>query len=373
MRTLCLLSLLIAGASGLQISKPAGAKHSGVDLAKAQAEPKPVFYLIVMGKLSFRHQVSLWLSSVRKLGGYKDEVVLVTDRPDCLAKTLAEAKLLGNKISSSEDADIYGPGEGYVGNIHMLKRPVVKKVYYMKLEKSRAWTNVKNAGISHPVSSIIYTDEDIVIAKDLKNFVSTVRELEKAKHTLALFRDTGKSFGQLHTGVVVMFPGEHTDACLARWGKKLVSKGKAAIARGHRALDVGQLQKNRALKDVINEEDLKDDMLTDDEAESMGPDQEALAATKECKAKDNDHDGIKILPADFFWFPTKHGLTSGKTAEFVHFTNTGRWKIISHETIKQYLTAIGIPEHIDPMGHVEDKACTDDAAPTEDNDPTDDE
>jgi len=178
-----------------------------------------VFYCIIMGKLAYRHQVSLWLSSVRKLGGWKDEAVIVTDKPTCLSKTLDEAKLLGEKLSSSENVDVYGPAAGYTGNIHIVKRPTTKNINKMKLEKARAWVNLKVAALPHNPSSIIYTDEDVIVAKDLKEFMGLVRELEKAKHTLALFRDTGASAGELHTGVVIIFPGVHTEDCLQAWGK----------------------------------------------------------------------------------------------------------------------------------------------------------
>merc|ERR1719160_363847 len=91
----------------------------------------------------------------------------------------------------------------------------------MKLEKARGWLNVRVANIPFNVSSIVYTDEDVVIGKDLTQFMKYVRSLEPLNHTLALFRDTGKSAGELHTGVVVMFPGRGTDECLQAWGKKL--------------------------------------------------------------------------------------------------------------------------------------------------------
>merc|ERR1719161_1217584 len=135
-----------------------------------------------MGGLAFKHQVSTWYGSLRKLGGYKDEVVLVTDMPSCLEKTLSEAKLLGPVISKAEDVTIYGPGNGYVGNVHMVKRPPQQRIYMMKIEKTRAWENVKAAAIPHPVSSIIYSDGDVVIGQDLTKFVAEVRESEKAKH-----------------------------------------------------------------------------------------------------------------------------------------------------------------------------------------------
>merc|ERR1719272_1327853 len=91
----------------------------------------------------------------------------------------------------------------------------------MKLEKARGFHNMEVASVPHPVSSIIYSDEDILFAKDVSSFVSRVRDLEAAGHTLALFRDTGAAAGELHTAVVVMFPGKGTDECLQAWGKQL--------------------------------------------------------------------------------------------------------------------------------------------------------
>merc|ERR1719171_2374017 len=61
----------------------------------------------------------------------------------------------------------------------------------------------------------------MLIGQDLTSFISLVRQLELQGHTLALFKDTGGSKGELHTGVVVMFRGSITDQCLQAWGKKL--------------------------------------------------------------------------------------------------------------------------------------------------------
>jgi len=292
--------------------------------------------------------MSMWMSSIRQVGGWKGEILIVTDHAKCLAKTLTEAKLLGPMITSDDNVDIFGPAEGSTGNLHLVKRPVAKNVFKMKLEKARAWLNVKVAAIPHPVSSIIYTDEDVVIGKNLRNFVSVIRELEKAKHTLALFRDTGTAAGELHTGVVAMFPGPATDRCLQAWGKKLTgTKIGTAIEPQGAALNVHEGEESI---------EIKEDALLAEESLVMGPDQQALGLTRECK-KQADHDGVRILPKEFFWLPTPVGLKSGRQAEFVHFTNTGRWKLINHKTIKMYLAKIGIPDTIDPMGSLKDKEC----------------
>merc|ERR1719162_2837779 len=68
---------------------------------------KPIFYAVIMGqKYTARHQVSLWLMSLRKLGKWEGEALIITDKPKCLEKTLEEAKLLGTKLHSSENVDI---------------------------------------------------------------------------------------------------------------------------------------------------------------------------------------------------------------------------------------------------------------------------
>merc|ERR1719272_350025 len=121
--------------------------------------------------------------------------------------------------------------------MHLLKRPVADAIYKMKLEKTRAWKNTQLAAIPHPVSSIIYTDEDVTIGKDLTNFISMVRRLEKAKHTVGLFKDTGTSRGELHTGVVVVFPGEATERCLQGWATGLTLHAEEEV-RIHEAIQV---------------------------------------------------------------------------------------------------------------------------------------
>eukprot|EP00746_Dinoflagellata_sp_MGD_P156600 gnl/MRDRNA2_/MRDRNA2_85899_c0_seq5.p1 gnl/MRDRNA2_/MRDRNA2_85899_c0~~gnl/MRDRNA2_/MRDRNA2_85899_c0_seq5.p1 ORF type:complete len:381 (+),score=85.71 gnl/MRDRNA2_/MRDRNA2_85899_c0_seq5:89-1231(+) len=372
MRTgsLILIALACGGASALRLqSSNVNHDASMVDIQSEAA--KPVFYIIVMGDLAYRHQVSLWLSSVRLLGGFKDEVVIVTDRPTCLAKTLQEAKLLGPSLSSTANVDIYGPGEGYTGNIHLVKRPHTKEIYKMKLEKTRAWANVRLAAIPHAVSSIIYTDEDIVVGKNLDKFMATVRSLEEKNHPVALFRDTGTSAGELHTGIVVIFPGQVAEACLQSWGKKLTT---TAIAR----IEAAQARKNPWMRhfNEVEEKEIEgeawgtDDGLDDGvdlELEMQGIDQQSLAKAKSCQStmdsssnkmmKKIGHEGINILPADMFWLPTSEGLQKDRLAEFIHFTNTNRWKSIKDATIKDYLERIGIPEYIDPLGTVKAKAC----------------
>eukprot|EP00746_Dinoflagellata_sp_MGD_P150696 gnl/MRDRNA2_/MRDRNA2_82515_c0_seq3.p1 gnl/MRDRNA2_/MRDRNA2_82515_c0~~gnl/MRDRNA2_/MRDRNA2_82515_c0_seq3.p1 ORF type:complete len:244 (+),score=56.31 gnl/MRDRNA2_/MRDRNA2_82515_c0_seq3:2-733(+) len=216
------------------------------------------------------------------------------------------------------------------------------------------------AEIPQPVTSIVYTDEDVAIGKPLGKFMEMVQNLETQNHTLALFRDTGAAAGELHTGVVVMFPGPYTDECLQAWGKKLTK-----VEIGSAEPELPKLSSEDAVEDALDnaEEDaldqdsnedaadtiFKENQLLDEERRAMGPDQRALGATKACK-KSDDHKGIKILPGRYFWLPTPEGLEQNQRSVFVHFTNTGRWKQIPHNTIKSYLKRIGVPKGINPTG-----------------------
>merc|ERR1740133_704408 len=103
--------------------------------------------------------------------------------------------------------------------------------------------------------------------------------------------------------------------------------------------------------------DLEEDTLLDEEERSMGPDQQALGKTKQCMAEVGSHAGINILPKQYFWFPTPGGMHKNRTAEFIHFTNTGRWKLFSGDDIKNFLADIGIPRELDPMGHSASEEC----------------
>merc|ERR1712100_642321 len=137
----------------------------------------------------------------------------------------------------------------------------------MKQEKAKALENVQNIGLQP--SFVVHTDQDIVFAEDVNPVVNEVNQLEPG-YTMALFNDQGVSKGQLHTGIIFLFPGNTTNACLAQWGEKILTTASSSY-KG------------------FWEEHL------DDQDKFVGPDQKALAATAECqKGK-----GIKILDPSY--------------------------------------------------------------------------
>jgi len=366
MKGLLLLAISFQCATALVIRNATDAAKSSEPAAaplenEAQVHNgRPVFYAVIMGRLALGHQVSLWLSSLRKLGNWSGEAIIATDRPTCLAQTLKEAGVIGgHMLKTTENVDVWGPGEGYQGNLHMVKRPITDSINMMKLEKARAWHNVKVAELPMPVSSIVYTDEDIVIGKDLTEFMKYVHSLEKLKFTLALFNDTGVMAGELHTGIVVMFPGARTDSCLQAWGKELTGRQiGSALPAANVLLQVYQEHdmRDKNMGTVEAASKMKVNQLTEEEQAAMGPDQQALGRTKQCK-ESPDSMGIKIMPDNFFWLPTASGLKKDHVNEFIHFTNTWRWKQLSYATGKEYLKRIGIPKNIDPEGEAKSMYC----------------
>lgn len=404
------LLLISVAATALKVQEKKQAPELAKDAAIGdaalpfdQAHGKAVFYAVVMGSYTRRHQVSLWLSSLRigKMGNWGGEAVIVTDKPKCLEKTLEEAGLIGTKISSDKHVDIFAPPEGMKGNLHVMKRPTVTSVLRMKLEKARAWINIGNAAIPGKVGMIVYTDEDVVIGKDVNNFVQQAKTFIPLKHTLALFRDIGKSAGELHTGIVVMYNNPHTVQCLREWGLRLTKidiyegqentrnavggplaalKNKTweeKLSGGDKLADMDEFEREASLTDESNmtltktdesEASNTDESEADTELQDLqGPDQQALGRTKPCMAA-ADHKGIKILDAQYFWFPTPGGMAKAHTSEFIHFTNTarsitgrgektGKAPGLSASNIAKYLRNIGVPENIDPQSNSHSQEC----------------
>jgi len=167
------------------------------------------------------------MASLREVGKYDGTVVFVTDKPGCISQGLGE-KLLGGKMTySDKNVDIY-PGTGK-GQVHILKVKKGRSIKAIKMQKTKVWQNLANAKIEHPVSSVVYTDTDVVIGRDLSSFMSYEKSLETKQHTVALFPDIGSGawegaensispVNNVHTGIVVMFPNKHSQACLKEWG-----------------------------------------------------------------------------------------------------------------------------------------------------------
>jgi len=299
--------------------------------AKGREANKPVFYMTAMGKLTSKHQTRLWLSSVRQVGKYDGEIVMVTDNADCLAKNFGEKLLGGAKIQerSTEAVDVY-PGGEQMGNVYMVKVATTSDVKAMKQHKAKAWQNIRIAGLKP--SYIVYTDQDIVIGDDLKAFLQTVDELvvPDATPLLALFVDQGVTKGQLHTGIVVMFPGDKTETCLNEWADKIIHT-KSSKYRGFK--DSGDF-----------DGEMTEAAGAEIEAEFFGPDQRALGKTGSCRA---DKGIIKMSP-QYLMMPTGKALDQGARATFIHFTNTNRWKSIKNPTMQKYFsTTLGLDSSMD--------------------------
>lgn len=332
MRACFLLSLLAFG-SALVLEDP-----SVEDENNAVLNGKPVFYQIVMGSFPLRKQYKLWMASLRQVGKYDGTVVFVTDKPGCIEKGLGDKLLGGDMEYTDSNVDVY-PGTGK-GKVHILKVKKPRSVRGIKMHKSKAWANLANAKIDHEVSSIIYTDTDVVIGKDLRSFMAYAKSLETKEHTLALFPDTGgaaweggESIG-VHTGVVVMFPTKKSQECLKEWGQH-VGGGSDDPAPIHH---FGSKKKEEvSLLETGSE--LDKEMM-----ESTGVDQQALGNARSCKKEGK---GILRMPSDYLNLPTEKTMSVGKTAQFVHITNTQRWSEITTDTKKRFFKKLKIGDDVD--------------------------
>lgn len=309
-------------------------------------DKKRVFYAISMGSLASRHQMRLFVSSLKEVGHWKGDIVLITDKPSCLEKNLAP--LLGTKLATSKDADTFDlDGESKL--IFVKVADAKGDTRTMKIEKTKVWKNLKKAGIEYPVSSVVYMDSDIVVGKDLSEFMSYVHKLEKKDHSLALFRDTGATAGQLHTGVVVMFPNQANKRCLKAWGEA-IAEVRAVQRADHSAKYTMARDPQYALNHKLRL------MAKKAEVDSMqldaltGPDQRALMGTKQCRKAD----GIKIMDHKFFSLPTAKDLKSDDQPQFVHFTNTHRWHMISDVAKEEFFYGkLGLSKSLDALNNEE--------------------
>jgi len=326
MRTVALSLLALLGVvSALQLHS----KSADLQLDKDRSEP--IFYMTAMDKLANKHQTRLWLSSVRHSGQWKGEVVIVTDHPDCLEQNLGKDLLGGGKIESTDTMNVYPGGEG-MGKVYFLKLATTKNVREMKEQKSMAWKNMAKLGLNP--SFIVYTDQDIVFGNDVNHVIRDAKaNLQGRGYTMALFRDQGQSKGEMHTGIIFMFPSQATDKCLEEWSAKILTI-KAGKYHGFNSVQEGtELSEEPAAIDLTKQDAALDEAAGEKvEAEMMGPDQRALGKTHSCK----EGSGIAFLDSSFLMMPTKSKLNSRAKATFLHFTNTNRWKAIGNEVMKKY-------------------------------------
>jgi len=311
----------------------------------------PVVNSVFMGNYGGRHQARLWLGSLRQVGKYQGTVMLVSDHPLCLAKTLGEELLGGPMEHSDENVHIY-PGTGAGGRVHIAHGTAKTGLKHggagagtqnkgFKMQKQLVWSHIEGSKFSHPVSAVIYTDEDIVFGKDLSEAIAAIRTTESGDYALSLFDDQGNSARkhELHTGVVVSYPTEKSKDCLAAWMKNLDNYEPCRPNKNGGK----PCKKHKYAFDVEVDHDQADDekakgfsrvaagVDSDLDSGMMGIDQRTLGRTKVCaKGK------INKLEPKFLHMPTTETMNAGIGAEFVHVTNTYRAARITKESQEHY-------------------------------------
>lgn len=166
---------------------------------------------ITMGSLSQNKMIDVTLSSIRKVGKWKGDIYILTDRPECFKKAI---KTLEVKIISIPTTPSF----------MMIK--AVKPSIFKYLP-----TEVKN---------ILYLDSDIITTRNLNTFIRHISTLatptdtqgsEGSEFNLGMFRDSkGHLVGfcsgcdKWHTGVMWLSRYKGQD-CLKAW-ETLILSGK---------------------------------------------------------------------------------------------------------------------------------------------------
>jgi len=341
----------VAGLTVKKVTDPEAAFANHTAAPKVYAyDPAPVFYSVFMGEYSGRHQARLWMSSLRKVGKWKGTIMMTSDKAECLANVLGE-DLLGGKMEYTDDDVTIYPGTGPTGRVHIVHGKskhagggLMGKEF--KRQKQLVWNHTDEAQFNHEVSSVVYTDEDIVFGKDLTNAMKDIRETEKHHYTLSLFQDQGHSSGELHTGIVVSYPTNRSKACLAGWMKTL--KHYIPLGMRPKAKSFGRETSNATLevpewKGLDTPNFLK--TTANASATMEGIDQQSLGVTYKC----NRH--INSLDPGFLKMPDSSSCEDGVGAEFVHFTNTYRAKGIPKPTQEKYFyDHLGLSRSLDVFG-----------------------
>eukprot|EP00746_Dinoflagellata_sp_MGD_P158588 gnl/MRDRNA2_/MRDRNA2_86503_c0_seq5.p1 gnl/MRDRNA2_/MRDRNA2_86503_c0~~gnl/MRDRNA2_/MRDRNA2_86503_c0_seq5.p1 ORF type:complete len:366 (+),score=68.63 gnl/MRDRNA2_/MRDRNA2_86503_c0_seq5:94-1191(+) len=317
---------------------------------------KIAFHAVAMGPLASFNQIQTLVSSLRNVGKFQGPIVLTTDRPHCLRKNLQQSDL--------------------GAQVQIVTVNHTKDKNTMKMEKARVWQHMQDAGIPD-AAAIVQIDTDVIIGKDLQEFLGEVEMLAADPPATALFHDQGIHGNGPHTGIMVTFATEKSSKCLKDWSRKMANmcivqeldedgkemeKCQCGILYPRSKCDklpFPQYLKYpskycvKACKVWKNENNFKEIERSDVEVEKLKVeqqeteessekeeenqqvmfDQQAMRSSASCMGRNNMH----WLDKKYFLLPSDK--TGRWDAEFVHATNTYRIKdgIVSADTLDDYI------------------------------------
>jgi len=179
-----------------------------LDVALSSAGAPPViqaFVYISIGAMAKETMTDYSIATLRKLGGWKGSIYILTDKPSCFSSTIKSYDVIPLKVPASMSK-----------NIMEIKSLKARMYEFLPIE----------------VTSVIYLDVDIVLQKPVGHFLMDVgNSLKKMGGTfdVGAFPDArGHYFGfcagceKWHTGVLFVrrYDGQN---CLKEWGKLITS------------------------------------------------------------------------------------------------------------------------------------------------------
>eukprot|EP00747_Dinoflagellata_sp_TGD_P178599 gnl/TRDRNA2_/TRDRNA2_27806_c0_seq1.p1 gnl/TRDRNA2_/TRDRNA2_27806_c0~~gnl/TRDRNA2_/TRDRNA2_27806_c0_seq1.p1 ORF type:complete len:362 (+),score=23.01 gnl/TRDRNA2_/TRDRNA2_27806_c0_seq1:31-1116(+) len=335
-------------------------------LTKPVQDSHPVFYTAAMLDYGKRNLIKVWMKSLRQLGGFKGPVIIITDNVRCVAAALEAIdpgdETIIDKFHHKRNEYISLGNRTFIVESRQFSFDITGDL--AKTQKQQVWDYITLLPIVAPTSAI-WLDLDIVVGKSLNTFLDHVAHLEKAKPNefyepknlqqgnltlvpnIALVEDHLP--GEVHTGMMVVFPHQTARVCMNAWRKTLLCvdafgpfMGPLLCRDAWNATLIKPLPTPNATAEL-------------DAGKVSGDDQKALWNTAECKKKG----GIHIMDRkELLKFPTEdyinaalHGSKKGAIREFTHFTFTGRmWTIRTRRILQFYYDVLHLPRDMDPFG-----------------------
>jgi hypothetical protein len=170
--------------------------------------------LIAASNMAEDRIVDYSIASIRRYGGWKGAIYVITDRPTCFKETI----------------DAY--------QVDVITIPKTNSIIEIKSFKTKMMNYLPKE-----VTAAVYIDVDILVTKDLSEFLYDAEQLMQSKGSkfdYAMFLDAaGHYIGfcngceKWHTGVIVL-KRDKGETCMAEWEKILLS---GAFATDQESID----------------------------------------------------------------------------------------------------------------------------------------
>lgn len=227
-----------AGAVAVELLQKGGALTLRED--SAIRKPRDVtFFSVAFARNSMAHLTRTHIRSLRELGGFDGPIVIGTDMPGCLAKTLGPMVLgEGAQPVTKDNVAIFPDPKGasatrtiHIIDLHdtqYVRGPAAWPKMGYELVKTAARQLCSKAHLPTKLDIVIIIDSDIITTQPVLPFLQS---LSHVKTPMAVFHEKADSDQKFHCGFVVSLPG--SDKCLSQWEAEITGKwGTLSLLQG---------------------------------------------------------------------------------------------------------------------------------------------